>query len=486
MTLFSQGSVAKWTLSTICLILFLLVFQNTFILLVNTWFESTTFEHSFLIAPIAIWLIYRKQAELSNATIKPAPLLLGVVGGLSLLWLVGTIVGINALSQFSLLSIPLVAIWAFYGFDFVKIIRFPLFFLILSVPFGEFLIPNLQEITADLTVFFLQLVNVPIYREGLYLYIPEGTFHVAEACSGIRFLFSTITLGLLITHLQIKSRKRQFIFMLSVCLIPIIANGLRAFMIVFIGHVSDMQAAVGFDHIVYGWVFFCIVIILVVLLGNRISDVEGHSSASTTASEINISAPKPLLLIAFLCSVCIGPAISSIYHYKLNAFKESAVPESKQLSTPYKTNLGWHPIFPQADAVSIGPDTKVIQYVIQYDFEDETKELISWENRLYDPELWTIKSNSYHSLEYKDVNVPYRHIVVVNSLGVERNIFITYKVANAFFSNELKIKVFQLYSKLTFTDFGGKALISSTLVRDDMDPTEVIKKIVDYNSRIEN
>lgn len=402
---------------------------------------------------------------------------------MSILWLIGVIMGVNALSQFSLMSIPLFSLWVFYGPAFVKVIRFPLFFLILSVPFGEFLIPHLQEVTADLTVFFLQLVNVPIYREGLYLYIPEGTFHVAEACSGIRFLFSTITLGLLITHLQIQSRKRQLFFIVCSCLIPILANGLRAFLMVFIGHVSDMQAAVGFDHIVYGWVFFCFVIILVVLLGNKVSDLS--SRPSVTSTDVNIPAPKNLLLVGFLSAIVVGPIVYGTYNNKLESYKVNRTENLTKGKVQLEYTQGWAPIYPTADMIFQVSNRLSTQLVVRYDFEDQNKELISWENRLYEPDFWTIKSTQYEQVTIDQVDIPYRVIVVVNSSGLERKILLTYKVGNKYFSNDLKVKFYQLISKLTYSDFGGQALISSVLVKDNVESSELIKKLIDYNSSVE-
>ena len=51
-------------------------------------------------------------------------------------------------------------------------------------------------------------------------------------------------------------------------IVPIIANGMRAYMIVMIAHLSDMKLALGVDHLIYGWVFFGIVMLLLFWIGS--------------------------------------------------------------------------------------------------------------------------------------------------------------------------------------------------------------------------
>jgi hypothetical protein len=51
-------------------------------------------------------------------------------------------------------------------------------------------------------------------------------------------------------------------------IVPVIANGLRAYMIVMIGHLSSMQLATGVDHIIYGWLFFGLVMFLMFWIGS--------------------------------------------------------------------------------------------------------------------------------------------------------------------------------------------------------------------------
>ena len=61
-------------------------------------------------------------------------------------------------------------------------------------------------------------------------------------------------------YLNYHSLKRRLIFLAVAVAVPIVANWLRAYLIVLLGHVSGNKLAAGADHLIYGWVFFGIVI----------------------------------------------------------------------------------------------------------------------------------------------------------------------------------------------------------------------------------
>jgi EpsI family protein len=116
-----------------------------------------------------------------------------------------------------------------------------------------------MEHTADFTISALRLSGIPVYREGLFFTLPSGSWSVVEACSGLRYLIASVTIGFLYAHLMYRSLARRAIFVAAAVIVPIIANWLRAYMIVMIGHLSSMQHAVGVDHLIYGWLFFGVV-----------------------------------------------------------------------------------------------------------------------------------------------------------------------------------------------------------------------------------
>ena len=81
------------------------------------------------------------------------------------------------------------------GTAMLRALAFPLSFMFFAIPFGEFLMPQLIDWTADFTIAALRLTGIPVYREANSFVIPSGHWSVVEACSGIRYLIAIHWLG---------------------------------------------------------------------------------------------------------------------------------------------------------------------------------------------------------------------------------------------------------------------------------------------------
>ena len=78
----------------------------------------------------------------------------------------------------------------------------------------------------------LDALRHPAFIDGYTIEIPEGTFYVAEACAGLRFLIASIAFGCLYALLMYRSPVRRGVFILVSIVVPVIANGFRALGIV--------------------------------------------------------------------------------------------------------------------------------------------------------------------------------------------------------------------------------------------------------------
>ncbi len=247
----------------------LLLYRDTAAAMVSIWARSETFTHAFLVPPIVLWLIWQRRRELAALTPRPSPWLLLPVALTGAGWLLGDMATVNALTQLALVALIVLCVLAIVGVRASRPMWFALGFLFFAVPVGEFLMPTLMTWTADFTVAALRLSGIPVYREGLNLIIPSGAWSVVEACSGVRYLIASLMVGTLYAYLNYRSTKRRLVFVGVALLVPIVANWLRAYMIVMLGHLSGNKLAVGVDHLIYGWVFFGVVILLMFAIGSR-------------------------------------------------------------------------------------------------------------------------------------------------------------------------------------------------------------------------
>lgn len=252
-----------------CVLFPLAWYWETTFSIVSIWERSETFAHGFAVIPIFAYLVWRRCEDLALTPIAPCPAALAGLAIAGLAWVIGELGSILGLSHFALVSMIPLAIWAVLGTTLVRKLAFPLAFLFFAVPFGEFLVPTLIDWTADFTIAALQASGIPVYREGQHFQIPTGSWSVVEACSGIRYLIASLMAGTLYAYLTYRSPRRRLIFMGFAILVPIVANWLRAYMIVMLGHLSGNRIAVGVDHIIYGWIFFGVVIGVLFFIGSR-------------------------------------------------------------------------------------------------------------------------------------------------------------------------------------------------------------------------
>lgn len=254
------------------------LYRDTALAMVAIWARSDTFAHAFLVPPLALYLVWRRRQAVLALTPQAAFSAWPLLAAAALAWVLGDLASINALTQLAFTALLVGLVPAVLGWSVARLLMFPLGFLFFAVPLGEFMMPQLMEWTANFTVFALRLSGIPVYREGLQFVIPSGHWSVVEACSGVRYLMASLTVGTLFAYLSYQSTGRRLLFVLLSLLVPIAANWLRAYFIVLLGHLSGNQLATGVDHLIYGWLFFGVVITLMYLVGARWAEPEKEST----------------------------------------------------------------------------------------------------------------------------------------------------------------------------------------------------------------
>ena len=327
----------------------LFLYRDTAVAMVGIWARSETFTHAFIVPPITLWLIWRRRQELALLAPKPAWPMLFPVAAVAFVWLLGDLVAVNAITQLALTALLVLAVPTLLGLTVARAIAFPLLFMFFAVPIGEFMMPKLMDWTANFTIIALRLSGIPVYREGLQFVIPSGSWSVVEACSGVRYLIASVTVGTLFAHLNYQSTKRRVLFVIVSILVPIVANWLRAYMIVMLGHLSGNKLAVGVDHLIYGWVFFGVVIMLMFVIGSRWAEPEpqlslGARDATSPARSVDASSAK--LWIAAACLVAIV-ALPTAAEW---AMQRNASTGRAELVAPAVLGAGWQ----ASDAGAVG------------------------------------------------------------------------------------------------------------------------------------
>ncbi len=314
--LLRRGAAAA-VIVTFLLLWVLAVYGGTTAAMVEIWKRSETFAHGFVIVPLFLFLVWRERGKLMTIDPKPfLPALLGMaVAGC--VWLLATRVGVNSAAQFAMMAMIPLGVWSVLGAAVLKSLGFPLAFLFFAIPFGEFLMPTLMDQTAEVTVLALRLSGIPVYREGNDLLIPTGYWTIVEACSGIRYLIASLMVGTLFAYLSYRSTARRVAFIAVSLAVPIVANWIRAYAIVMLGHLTGNKIAAGADHLVYGWLFFGVVMAVLFLIGVRWREDGPHRpevSAAPAASPRPWAEPASTVraFIAVLAIAAVWPALEAL------------------------------------------------------------------------------------------------------------------------------------------------------------------------------
>ncbi len=377
----------------------LLLYRDTASVMVGIWWRSETFAHCLLVVPISLWLVWRQRDRLAGLTPQAQPWVLLPLLAAAVLWLLSDLVVVSVASQFALVTMLVLAVPAVLGFEVALVILFPLLFLFFGVPFGEFVVPTMMELTADFTVAALQISGVPVYREGQQFVIPSGNWSVIDECSGVRYLMASFMVGTLFAYLNYRSYKRRAIFMVVSLLLPVLANWLRAYMVVMLAHLSGNKIATGVDHVLYGWVFFGIIIFIMFMVGARWSEPdEAPAGASTSSGRLfRSSDAQSAVARRMLGTVLAGVLIVMLPHITMAGLQraEGSAAEAK-LQLPMQLAEGWSaegsqlvewaPIFvnPSVETTRFyaGPAGRVGVHLAYYRGQTEGRKLVSSTNVL--------------------------------------------------------------------------------------------------------
>jgi exosortase len=263
----SAKKVAAGALLTLGLfVLYWQVFRR----LIDAWVVDGNYSHGFLIIPIAAYLVWERRARLQALAVRPSSFGLLIFGGGVVLLLAGVLGSELFLTRLSLIATLTGMVLFLFGWAHVRILAFPLAFLLLMIPlpaiiFNQIAFP-LQLLASRLGEFAIASANIPVLREGNVLVLANTSLEVAEACSGIRSLISLITLGIVYGYFTDSRGWVRTSIVLSTIPVAIVANGARVAGTGMLAHWWGPEAAEGFFHEFSGWVVFIVAFVMILAI----------------------------------------------------------------------------------------------------------------------------------------------------------------------------------------------------------------------------
>lgn len=464
----------------------LLLFHETAQTIVGLWLKSDTYTHAFLVLPIVLWLVWRRRADLAAVEMRPQPLLLLVLAGACGAWLLSEMATVGVVAHFALATMLVAAVPAALGWQVTRRLLFPLAFLYFAVPFGDAIVPLLMSWTADFTVFALRLTGIPVYREGLQFVIPSGTWSVVEACSGVRYLIASFMVGTLFAYLNYQSLTKRVVFIAAALLVPVLANWLRAYMIVMIGHLSNNELAAGVDHLIYGWLFFGLVIGAMFFVGARWSDPDPAPEPAPASAASPQDARRVWLMTAAVLVLLLG---TRGVHTGLLRAGDVPVPPialptagvGGAWARSSDQGLPWTPGYPQANVTAQGTyadgDRQVAVWIGYFRQQGPERKLVSSVNGLIvsGDRSWAQTARGVRAESEPLPAVRTGDLRLGNSLdsanSVRVRVWHLYWIGGRWTTSDVRAKLWQAVDRLLGRGDDGAVVILATPAGDDADAT---------------
>jgi exosortase D (VPLPA-CTERM-specific) len=228
--------------------------------LARRWRDQEEYSHGFLIPAVTAWLLWTRRRALHASLGPPSLVGLGLIAFAILMNIVGELGAVFILSQLGILVALLGLTLAIGGYSLLRVTFIPIAYLIFAIPLPYFidakLTLQLQLVSSQLGVFFIELFRIPVYLEGNVIDMGDYKLQVVEACSGLRYLYPLFGFSFLAAYLfQAPFWQRAAVFLSS---IPI-AIGMNGFRIGLVGFLVDrwgIGMAEGALHFFEGWVIF--------------------------------------------------------------------------------------------------------------------------------------------------------------------------------------------------------------------------------------
>lgn len=445
--------------------------------MVSIWNSDSAYNHGYFIVPIACYMAWERRHRLAGLVVAPYWPGLFLVIGFSAVWLAARGASIMEGEQIAYVGMVQGLILTVLGRKVFRAQLLPILYLWLMVPTGGFLIPGLQTIATWLTMQLLQLTSIPFFVEQFYFQLPVGLFFVAPGCSGLNFLLAALALSIIYAELMYVGWQRKLICIMVWLGVAILANGVRIFGILVLAEITDRQLAIVDDHILYGWGFFFIILIGLMYVGRRFSNMPPLSEAgaeqawlpagAASVGQFAVAAAVP----AMLATLMIG--------YGLVVFSDG-VKQAGLTITPPQIGAGWNMrtelgysehTFPNADARRVwkfeNDGTEVNLFVAYYDAQWDGHEAVADNHNILGMQEMKITSRATPS---PVLNAQSRR-VTEETVAASRNdilIWRWYCAAGTFTSSPLEVRLRTSLGRALRQDNSAVVFTLFAIEREDM------------------
>ena len=451
-------------------------FWPTFVELHKRWSDfDGSYSYGYLVPLIAAYMCWLRLpvagstgASFSTTLTRLASLAAAIAAVMAtLVWVMSYLTFTGAIAQLMLPIILLSLMIVVLGLSISRNLFMPILFLFFAIPVWEVLIEPLRTVALFVTEQLLLLWRIPALLNGYSIQLTSGVVLIAGGCSGLNFLMTGLVIGVFHAFSFLSGRGRWIAIALIVIL-SLIANWVRIFLLILIGHYSEMQHPLMHEHGTFGWVIYAAALAIYFVLMNVVekrlaSTQDTISSASNTASGWPSAANSPLFNRRFFLG-CFVAALCSFF--ALFARIEQSEGSNKALGFSMGDRLwqseksDWLPAYNGYDEIQSwrytgSNDLDLRLVTVNYYEQMQGKELIHDSNQL------AAKGVSYRPNLQLSNGIELTHSILRDG-AKKSHLYTVFRVGDYYTISPLEAKLYQILANFQGNERAALVILSST------------------------
>ena len=252
------------------LVLFVVAYFPVFRILASKWAESEEYSHAFLTLPIILYMVYQNRRQVLETPATFTPLGLVTLLLASALYYFSLLTEVHTVIALAMYLTVLGTVVFLFGIRSLWVLFTPLLLLLMLIPFPDQLYIQLtfplQLKVSQMSEAIISLFGIPVHRAGNVLTIPQKSFEVVEACSGLRSVITLLTLSVVMGYFLLVRTTSKLLLVAASIPVAIFVNLIRVVTIVLLFHSFGLDLYEGTLHTVTGLGIFLIALATLFLL----------------------------------------------------------------------------------------------------------------------------------------------------------------------------------------------------------------------------
>ena len=252
------------------LVLFVVAYFPVFRILAGKWAESEEYSHAFLTLPIILYMVYQNRQRVLETPATFSPLGLVTLMLASALYYFSLLTEVHTVIALAMYLTVLGTVVFLFGIRSLWVLFTPLLLLLMLIPFPDQLYIQLtfplQLKVSQMSEAIIDLFGIPVHRAGNVLTIPQKSFEVVEACSGLRSVITLLTLSVVMGYFLLVRTTSKLLLVAASIPVAIFVNLIRVVTIVLLFHSFGLDLYEGTLHTVTGLLIFLIALVTLFLL----------------------------------------------------------------------------------------------------------------------------------------------------------------------------------------------------------------------------